>query len=335
MIIDVFHLPESQIELKLKLIEKVENFKFNFIDISKEPYNITKNCEIIIFEEEYSYISSVDTFDNIIKLYEVFPAVIIITAGRDMFNVVRWMRKGASDCVWIGDFTHEILKNSIRGSLQYVSAKKIGVNKDFRVEDEDFNYSHQKIIIPTNYDWNSLEDNKYYDMVLMMISFYLDKDAIGRYSEINIEKIFDKIKEEINSIVKRFSGQLWFWHNNSGMFTFYFGDCINCATLASIYIFNQLFLIYIENLKLNKLIDFKISLHYGRAFYHKKDTENITSDMLNSIVHIQNQYAEINSLYITDAIYNSLSTRIFSLFTYVGEFEHKKIYRYNMQSENS
>lgn len=329
MIIDVFHLPDSQIYSKLKLIEKVEDLKFNFIEITKQQYCVTPNCELIIFEEEYSYISSVDTYNNIIKLYEVHPAVIIFTSNKDMFNVVRWMRKGASDCIWIGDFTHEILKNSIRGSLQYVSAKKTGTNKHFKVEDEDFNYSHQKIVIPTNSNWNSLDDNKYYDMTLMMISFYLDKEAIGRYSDINIEKIFERIKEEINTIIKRFSGNLWFWHNNSGMFTFYFGDSKNCATLSSIYIFNQLFLIYIEKLNLNKLIDFKISLHYGRAFYHKTDTENITSDILNSVVHIQNQYAKINSLYITDAIYDSLSVRIAPLFKYDGEFEHKRIYKLN------
>jgi len=183
--------------------------------------------------------------------------------------------------------------------------------------------------LPSNYDWNSLSDNKYYDMVLMMISFYLDKEAIGRYSDMNIEKIFKKIKQEVNSIVKKFSGNLWFWHNNSGIVNFYFGDCINCATLCSIYLFNQLFLIYIEKLKLHKLIDFKISLHYGKAFYHKTDTESITSDILNSIVHLQNQYTELNSLYITHSIYNSLSKRINPFFKYVGDFEYKKIYKYN------
>lgn len=328
MTIDVYYLPESQIELKLRLIEKADNFKFNFINLLKEPYKVTPNCELIIFEEENSYIYSVDLYSKVISLYEIQPASIIVLTSREIFNVVRWIRKGASDCIWIKDFTHEVLKNSIRGSLQYMAAKKIGLNKDFKIEDENFDFSHEKIIIPKNYDWNILKNNQYYDMALMMISFYLDKDAIGRYSDINIEKIFDSLKQEVNSIIKKFSGKLWFWHKNYGVVTFYFGDSINCAALSAIYLFNQLFLIYIEKLNLNKLIDFKISLHYGKAFYHKTDTENITSDILNSIFHLQNQYTKINSLYVTDAVQNSLSKRISDFFKYVGEFEYKKIYRY-------
>ena len=58
------------------------------------------------------------------------------------------------------------------------------------------------------------------------------------------------------------------------------------------------------------------------------NTEEITSDVINSLVHLENQYNKEGNIIISEVVYNELSNRLKKNFQYLGEFENKKIFKF-------
>ena len=191
--IDVFILAESLLEEEIGKVTDVfkDNFYFNLIDVTTiKELNNDKTSEIVIIEEEDSYLYSVDVFDKILSLYSIRPAIIIASSNKDIFNVVRWMRKGASDYILTNTINEELLTNSIKGAINFFK-NKMPVLKD---ANETSDYINEKVTIPANINWDTVADNKYYNMSLLYISIVFDKETIARYSKESLENLSIKIK---------------------------------------------------------------------------------------------------------------------------------------------
>lgn len=325
--IDVYHLANSRLPDKLtKMTANNKSWKFNFYDYDALEKS-DKKSRLVILEEEDSYISCADVFDIIVTNYSIYPAVIIFTVNRELYNVVRWIRRGAADCLWVGDLSDQLLRNSFKSALNYIETKMN--NKAGRDERKKDNlYEEDKINLPQNYDWDALKDGEIYDMTLLSFNAIINKDAIGIYSKATIEKIYEQIRIEINNIAAPFGGRIWFWNNNGGMLIFHFGDGANLAALFSLYFANRFFLFTYEKLKLDKPLNYKMSIDSGRGLYHKTDTGNITSELLNFTVHMQHKLTSDNEIYITDRVYSKLSGRIRKYFTESEKFQDVNTYRY-------
>ncbi|HOF02167.1 MAG TPA: hypothetical protein PK385_11285 [Spirochaetota bacterium] len=325
--IDVYHLANSRLPDKLsKITASNKSWKFNFYDYDALEKS-DKKGRIVILEEEDSYISCVDVFDAIVTKYSIYPTVIIFTVNRELYNVVRWMRRGAADCLWMGDLSDQLLKNSFKSALNYIESKMdIKAGRDERKKDNL--YEEDKIELPQNYDWDSLKDGENYEMTLLSISAVMNKDAVGIYSKATVEKIYEQIRVEISAAAAPFGGKIWFWNNNGGMLIFHFGDNANLAALFSLYFANRFFLLTYEKLKLDKPLNYKMSIDSGKGLYHKTDTGHITSELLNFTVHIQHKLTSDNEICITERVYSKLSGRIRKYFAESEKFQDALIYKY-------
>jgi hypothetical protein len=325
--VDVYYLTGSKIPDKLgKCIDKeLNNYSFNFIEISKIKNVKKRPNELVIFEEEDSYLTCVDIYDRIVSFYKEKPIIIIISTNREIFNVVRWIRKGACDYIPLSELKKDVLYNSLKGSYNYSHS----INEYQKVTEKK-NAANHRVIVPSNIDWNSLVDGEYYDMTLIRMSVIFNKDYIGRYSKASMENIYEKIKNELSHIFQNFSGRIWFWQNNSGIITFHFGDMVNCAVLSALYIYNQFFLLCLEKLKLDEILKFKMTIHNGNCYYHKKNTDQITSDLINTLVHVDQHITCEEELVISENVFNSLSPRLIKFFAKSAQFNKKDTYKYNV-----
>lgn len=292
----------------------------NFIDQSN--FKVTKNrkLEVILFEED-SFLNSIDLYEKIIKCYKKKPASIILSTNNDIYNVVRWMRKGASDYLVKESFNKTILVNSMLSSIAFMNMDSINT-----VSLKETKY--EPLQIPKNVNWEKLTNNKNYDLALIMFELVLSEKYKSRYTKSTIEMICNQIKKEVDNIVRFFGGKLWYWINNFGVFVFHFGNRVDCATLAAITIYNNFFMICIEKLKLKEVIDFKIAINSGYGIFHNSNTESITSDLINSLSHLTKKYTKTFSFNITDNTYKDLSTRLKNHFCFAEKYDSKKIYRY-------
>lgn len=327
--INVFNYDGSGFPAKIKKIMKNEkDCNMNYYSYSDLNKKFSKKADVILFEEEDSFISSSGSFNKLISSYDQMPPVIVIISNKEIINIVRWMRKGTSDCLWIGDINKDILNNSIKDSIEFTESKKRKIKKDKKITAQNI-LSRKVINIPETTNWNSLKDNNYYDYCLVMIEAEIDKTAIGRYSTEAIEKIYQKVKSESESLSTHFGGKNWFWTNNSGVQIFYFGDRVDCAVLSAITFFVRFFIFCIEKIGLEEVLNLRIGVHDGNGIYQHTKTSQITSDIINSLNHLTFQYTKNNTLTITKDVYDKLSNNLKLYFKKSGLFEGRDIYSYH------
>ncbi len=322
--IDVYHLEESNLPKFLnQLISKDDKIQFNFINQTIEDFNNIQKHNIIIFEEE-NYLSSIELFQKIIQQYNK-PASIIVSSNKEIFNVVQWIRKGATDYLVKGDFNKENFINTINGSLEYISNKKKSLDKKIKsIKDKKF----EPICMPKNFNWDSMKNNESYELSLVMIEIILRDSSRGQYSKSFIDEIYLKIRNEIKVISNMFGGKLWYWNNNTGVVAFYFGDKISCSVLSAIYFYIHFFQICLETLKLNNVIHFKIGINEGHTIFNYINTGEITSNIINSLTHLTKKHTDKDSLNIASNVYKKLNPRIKKYFIKLEDDENNDIYQY-------
>jgi hypothetical protein len=325
--IDVFHLNSTHLQSLIEKLKFEETDEFNFSYYEIEEYQNGEDFspnEILIFEEESSYFDDFAQFEKIISKYKISPVIFIISNNKEIVNVVRWMRKGVYDYILNNDFK-KVFIDSIK---EIIKSEK---NEDKKQKDDLLikNYMEGRIVISRNNDWEILQENQFYDFTLVRISISMTKDYLGRYSKSSIEKIYETIKNEVAGISQNFGGKIWYWQNNSGIIIFHFGNYTNCAVLSGIYFMNFFFLMCFKKLNLDEMLKFKISIHNGNSLYRKTSIEHISSDTINSIVHLDNYFTKEDNLFITEPVYKNLSVRLINNFEHAGEYEGRQIYRYN------
>ena len=281
--IDLYHLENSTLPDLVKTIMENENdFIIHYIPQNDKNIEKEHKNDIVIYEEE-NFLISIETFKIIIKNYfkKKVPAI-IISNNREIFNVVLWMRNGASDYLVKQTLTKQNFINSINGSLHFVLKKKhlLTIEEVLRQKNK-----YIQVAIPKNPDWSGIENNSQNELSVVMIEILLHDASSCQYSKSSIDNIYAKIKNEASSISEMFGGKLWFWNNNYGSLVFHFGDKISCSVLAGIYFYNHFFQICLEKLKLNNILHFKICIHEGNMIFNRTNTDHITSDVINTLAH--------------------------------------------------
>ena len=306
--IDVYHLDNSNLQnFFKKIIGNDDKININFIKQSEIDKKKSLKNNIVIFEED-NYLISIELFQKIISKYKKEPVSIILSKNNEIFNVVQWMRKGATDYLVKGDFNKENFINTMNGSLEFI------LNKNPDVKEKHKSISFKPIIISKNVSWENLKNNESYHLSLVMIEIILREKDSGQYSKSIIDKIFFEIRNEINKISKMFGGKLWYWNNNYGVIAFYFDDKINCSILAAIYFYTHFFQICLEILKLNNIPHFKIGINEGKTVFNYINTGEITSSIINSLSHLTKKHTDKDCLNISENVYKKLNPRLKNYF---------------------
>ena len=321
--IDVYYLKISNLQSFFKkIIGKDSKININFIKQSEINKQKSFKKNIIIFEEE-NYLTSIELFQKIISKYKNNPVSIILSNNKEIFNVVQWMRKGATDYLVKGEFNKENFINTINGSLEYISNKKVVVAKE-----KNKNITFKPINIPKRTNWSILKNNESYELSIVMIEVILREKNTGQYSKSIIDKIYFDIRNEINKISQLFGGKLWYWNNNYGVIAFYFDDKVNCSILAAIYFYTHFFQICLEVLKLTNIPHFKIGINEGKTVFNYVNTGEITSSIINSLYHLTKKYTDKDCLNISENVYKKLNPRLKNYFIKINNNKNDILYQY-------
>lgn len=310
----------------LQISERLKELSMFFPDdkfiFSFDYDNSEEEAHIYLITEDESFEKTEPIIQTIQKNVKKQRAVIIVIGeNHATSNIVNWMRAGVADFIALDKLNETTIRNSITTSIKYIHGDRTPI------QPQQNKHSYGKKVIIKKGDWKKLHNNTVYPMSLVLVSILIPQSFIDRYSKEVLEKINALIREEMHVTAEKFGGSLWFWNNESGILAFHFGDHHNAATLASIYLMGHFFLYCIEKLNLNEILPLKISIHEGPCLYNKANTEQITSDMINTLYHMQNQYNTANNCVISEDIYTSLSNRLNFHFSKADYFEGKQLYR--------
>ncbi len=320
--INVYSKPDSSI---IKIIKHIKNelsdYSFSFFNID-DPLPPQKVTGALIIIEETSARDIFNRYRDIMESYKYAPFYIVSSEKPDYKKAVKWMKNDARDYI---DSSHKYTPQEFSEILNDAFAVINRNNMEERIDDESFDFLPVKI--SSKYDWDKLENNRQYDMTVLMITIILKED-VSVYTKEDLDNVLKKIEDYTSVIISNLGGKKLFWNYYNGMFVFYFGDRINSAVLSAILILNKLKLFIFEALSLYEMFDIKITIHDGGIQYFKKNTKFITSDTINSAVHLQNHIDFLNSLDITENVYESLNSRIRKYFYEDILFEGRKTYTY-------
>jgi len=315
------------------VIHQYPMMSFKQLQNSHEPIDVglpDKFHDIVILEELDSFIETEEIYDMVLQRMSDDAIKIIMTANHNFYNVVQWMRKGATDVLLTSTLTEKVLLNSIIFSQVYTHSKS--QNADIGHEDNSEEKIHKqyadgRVILPKDYNWQSVPAQDDFNMTVLMITFSFDKRS-SIYTALNNSQLYETAKNEVAKLTKYFGGLLWFWNRNTGALAFHFGDHVNTAITASIHFVDQVVLTYIERLKMKDIPNFMISVHTGTDMFTMTGTEDLHSNIVNFASHLLTKYTPENSICISDDVYNKLSVRLKSFFAEYGSFEGHNIYKY-------
>ncbi len=314
------------------LEERILNFyKFNeeysitflSIDEIENLSYIPDDICAVIFEEIESSITSAEFLSKIRNALKTTVPIIILGSNSEVPNVVRWMRSGVTDYIDITKLSEETLNESLADSFSYISQK---TGKPVGPTQNCPSYGN-RINLNTSADFSDYTDLLHYDMTLAMISIRSENSNEGRYSDDSYEMLCDKFRNEIDKEAASFGGKVWFWNKETGVCIFMNDQKSNHAVLFATYLYFRFFMICLERLQLEEVFNIKICIHSGNGVYHATNTEQITSDVINTLIHLGTRHGNESGVYISENVISELSGRLKIGFDDDGLFESIKVFK--------
>jgi len=276
------------------------------------------DCAIII--NKGGFVTSIFDYENIVTLIGSEKPVIIIADSNSTQEAVLWMRSGAADYLVKNELSDHTVSNSINESILYFQEKM-----PFKTDEQVFDYG-SKIQIVASGNWSSYTNNAEYPMSLAHVSIISDPSIAGKYSDTSYELLCNNFRNEIDRESNGYGGRVWFWNKENGVVIFLNENHKNQSVLFGITMFYKFALTVIERLNLETVFKVRITIHSGNGIYNESDTGQITSDIINTLMHTGNKFTDKDGVYITNSVYSDISPRLKIGFTKSGEFEGHEVF---------
>lgn len=175
--------------------------------------------------------------------------------------------------------------------------------------------------------WGYLQEGKVFDFSFLSIDIAGNSKIQLKYPKDEIEFVYGALLQMFRRTINRFNGKIWSWAGDGGICAFYLGnrsqDAVECA--LGLHFNMHLFNLDRQRNRFQEPIKIRIAAHDGQAAY-KADKGSIFSDAINYVAHLEKSATEVGGISISKNAYDSLDSRLQSIFTAKGPFEDIEIY---------
>jgi len=235
-------------------------------------------------------------------------------------DIGRLFHNGAVD--YIGKNIFEYGFSSIRLKIvnRYILAREYDPEPVMEIFDENAELSGD--------NWTSVVTGKNYTFGMLFAEVDDHQQWKLKLGSEKYEHFMRSFYNILNSIVEPIMGRFWMWSDTGGIVLFPFNGR-NCEIIKSTFkLFLNRHLISIENPDFDIGMTYHFVIHIGETIYEDRGfTSELISDSVNSIFHIGNQFAERDSLYLTEEAEKFIPLRLREFFEDQGMFEDRHIKR--------
>jgi class 3 adenylate cyclase len=190
----------------------------------------------------------------------------------------------------------------------------------------------------TGPEWEEcLQEGKEYEFSYVSVDIVKSSD-LARSEDINLVKhTINSLFELIKKSAYNYNGSIWSWQGDGGIVAFCGDQCNFQSICFSIEALGLLPLFNVRQNSLENEIDLRFGIDCGKTSY-KKDKGNIISPNLNFAAHLEKKCTAINSITISEMVFETLSHKQSTFFKHEGQFEGSEYYSYsplNFYSKNS
>jgi class 3 adenylate cyclase len=175
-------------------------------------------------------------------------------------------------------------------------------------------------------DFGFCKEGVEYDFAFVDIDIVKNSEVVNKFSYDIVKKTYTKIIAYFTNRIEKRDGRIWTWAGDGGIAAFY-GDnkCVR-AVNAAIDIVAGIPLFNAEHNNLPVDLNVRVAVHKGRCIY-RENKDLLLSDDINFVVHLEKKFTHINSVSISENVFQELTDKHRRFFFPDGLFERRKAFR--------
>ena len=177
--------------------------------------------------------------------------------------------------------------------------------------------------------WNSLIAGKKYDFIALLVMIDKFEEFRNKIGLKNFEYLKEVLQIAMKKLAQEGSGVLWI-DDGQGFLLLFPPKKMEKVLFLALDFLAQLRLFSFEQCKLgHDVLSVSFSLHKANLPWQKPGkTDRIISDELNFIYHLGKHFTPSTCFDLCYEVFAELSTKVQKVFTKVGKFEEKEVYRF-------
>ncbi len=149
-------------------------------------------------------------------------------------------------------YLREIIKGTFELGFIYDSVNR------FFVEDPKVRHTR---------NWGVLQEGMEYTLAFIAVDIVGNTKLVRKYSDKDIQKTYQDIREIVQDSVIRRNGRIWNWEGDGGLAAFFFGNKHMSAAVSAIEIIHELFIYNRTRCILSEPVFLRIGVHAGSCEY--------------------------------------------------------------------
>ena len=227
---------------------------------------------------------------------------------------------------------HEKGLGGRRYRVPYLSDIIGEIGKSGLLYDKDSSMFFEDPRVMQTMNWGVLRESEEY------IFTFLRTDIVGNSTLVRqnptelIQKTYSELRGIVQAAIMRRSGRIWSWEGDGGLVAFYFSNKNLSAVLSAMEILHEVFIYNLTRCVLNKPLRIRLAVHSGLCQF-RHNFEDIKSDTIKKIMHMESNCTRPDSLSISSAVYQMLNQTLTGQMEQV-EIENNPYYCYTMKWES-
>jgi len=205
-----------------------------------------------------------------------------------------------------------------------VSLRRVGIGFDYK--SREFYLIEEREGIP---EWEeTLKEDKEYDFSFVSVDIVKSSELSKNKDMYIIEQIYNALFEIIRATAHKNGGSVWSWQGDGGIISFWGRQYILDSLYFSIEVLGLLPLFNAKENNIVNYINLRFGIDCGKALF-KKNKGNIIASSINCASHLEKRYTEINTISISERVYNSLGDKQKKYFKEGGLIEKEPYFSYS------
>ncbi|UCB46433.1 MAG: hypothetical protein JSV25_03135 [Spirochaetota bacterium] len=173
-----------------------------------------------------------------------------------------------------------------------------------------------------------LQENKEYEFSYVSVDIVKSSELIRREDIKLVYYTVNSLYELFKNTAHSNNGSIWSWQGDGGIIAFWGEHSILQSLYFSMEVLGLLPLFNARDNKFANDINLRFGIDRGWSIY-KRDKGSIISHNINFAAHLEKKCTDINSVTISERIYDVLGDKLRSYFQSVGELDDTRFYTYS------
>lgn len=180
------------------------------------------------------------------------------------------------------------------------------IGKSGLIYDKESNMFFEDPRVMQSMNWGVLRESEEYIFTFLRIDIVGNSSLVRQNPAELIQGTYGDLRSIVQAAIISRNGRIWSWEGDGGLIAFYFSNKNLSAVLSAMEILHEVFIYNLTRCSLNKPLRIRLAVHGGICQF-RHNFEDIKSDTIGKILHMESSCTRPDSLSISSAVYQMLN----------------------------